>query len=82
MVLNSLEHGTTRLMGVGAITKTAIARAMEYFLGIPGELLWFDVEGTKTVNSWGVDDIPTGGKRQPLTARGGVHTRIVGIGNL
>ena len=82
MVLNSLEHGTTRLMGVGAITETAISREMEYFLEIPGELLGFDVEGAKTFDSRGVDDIPTRGKGQHLTERGGVHTRIVGIGNL
>ena len=82
MILDSLEHGTTRLMSMGAITETAISREMEYFLEIPGEFLGFDVESAKTFDSRGVDDIPTGGKWQHLTERGGVHTRIVGIGNL
>ena len=66
---------------MGAITETTISREMEYFLEIPGELLGFDVDGPKTFDSRGHDDIPNGGKRQHLTERGGVHTRIVGIGN-
>ena len=82
MVLDSLEHGATWLVGVSAIAETAVAREAEYLLEITGEFLGFDVEGAKTFDSWGVDDIPTRGKRQHLTERGGVHTCIVGIGNL
>lgn len=82
MVLDSLEHGATWLVGVSAIAETAVAREAEYLLEIPGELLGFDVECAKTFDSRGVDDIPTGGQGQHLTERGGVHTRVVGIGDL
>ena len=82
MVLDSLEHGATWLVGVSAIAETAVAREMEYLLEIPGELLGFDVEGAKTFDSRSVDDIPTRGQGQHLTERGGVHTRVVGIGDL
>ena len=82
MVLNSLEHSATGLMGVGAIIETAVARELEYLLEITGEFLRLDVECAKALYSRGVDDIPTGGKGQHLTERGGVHTRVVGIGYL
>ena len=82
MLLNGLEHGTARLMGVGAVAETAVLGEMEYLLEITCQFLALDVERAETLDARGVDEITTGGKSKHLTERGCVHTRIMRVGNL
>jgi hypothetical protein len=57
MVLDGLQNGTARLMGMGAIRKTAILGEMEDFLEVAGQLLTLHIEGTKALDSWSVDEV-------------------------
>ena len=57
MVLEGLEHGTARFVGVGAVGETAVLGEMEDILEIAGNLLRLHVEGAETLDAWSVDEV-------------------------
>ena len=82
MVIQSLEHSATRLMGVGTVAETTVFGEMEYLLEIACQFLPLDIERAEALDTWSVNDIATGGQGKHLTERSGVHTRVMSIRNL
>jgi len=71
MVLEGLEHGTARFVGVGAVREAAVLGEMEDLLEIAGNLLGLHVEGAEALDAWSVDDIR--GKRRVESGRRSVQ---------
>ena len=55
VVFDSFEYRTAGFMGVRAVRETALLGELEDFLEIACQLFALHVEGTETLDSWGVD---------------------------
>ena len=78
VVADSLQHGTARLMGMGAVGKAAVLRELEDLGEIAGDLFRFHVERTETFDARSVDDIAiVVGQWYHLGERSGVHACVV-----
>ena len=66
-------------MGVGAITKLAIACEMEDVAEITREFFGFDVECAKAFDARRVDEIAPLGQSEHFAEGGGVHARVVRV---
>ena len=51
VILERLQHSTSRLMGVGTVGEAAILGELEDLLEIAGQLLGFNIEGSETLDS-------------------------------
>ena len=56
VTIESGKNSTSRLMGVSAITESAVAPHLKDFPEIVADLLWLEVESTETADSRGIDD--------------------------
>ena len=56
MTIESGKNSTARLMGVSAITESAVAPHLKDFPEIVADLLGLEVESTETADSRGIDD--------------------------
>ena len=57
VVLDSLQHGAARLVGMGAIGEAALLRELENLAEIAGQLFTLHIERTEALDAWGVDEI-------------------------
>jgi hypothetical protein len=67
MIIDGLQNGTSRFMGMGAVRKTALLGIFEYLTEIAGQFLAFHIEGTEALDAWGVDEV---GITPPRPSRG------------
>ena len=74
MFLHGFQHGTTWLVGVGAVAETALLGKTEYILEIASELLRLDVERAESLDARRVDDIAAERQWDHLAKGGGVHS--------
>ena len=62
VVLDSLQHGAARLVGVGAVAEAALLAVLEDFAEVAGQLLALHVERAEALDARGVDEVrPTPG---------------------
>lgn len=69
-------------MGVGAITKLAIACEMEDVAEITREFFGFDIECAETFDARRIDEIAPLGQSEHFAEGGGVHARVVCVADL
>ncbi len=90
VILECLQHSTSRLMGVGTVGETAILGKLEDLLEIAGQLLGFNIEGSETLDTRCINEPAqirgegggVRGERYHLTKRCGMLAGVMGIGNL
>ena len=58
VVFDCLENCATRLVGMGAVGKTALLGELENFLKVAGQFFTLHIEGAKAFDTWGVDQEP------------------------
>ena len=58
MIFYGLQHGTSGLVGVGAVGEAAVLGEVEDFLEIARQLFFLYVEGSEAAYSRCVDDVP------------------------
>ena len=55
MVFDGFQHGTARLMGMGAVGKAALLGEFENLTEIAGNLFLLHIEGAEALDARGVD---------------------------
>ena len=78
VILEGLQHGTTRLMGMGAVGEAAVLGETEYLTEIAGKLLGLHIERAEALDARCVDE-PAAADGDHLGEGGGMLARIVGI---
>ena len=58
VIVEGLQHGTARLVGVGAVGEAALPRELEKLLEIAGQLFALHVEGAEALDARGVNKKP------------------------
>ena len=87
MLLHGGKHGTPRFVRVSAIAKATLLANLENLAEIMPHLFALHIEGAKALDAGSVYDVARGGaiglgKVEHLGKGGGVHTRVVRVGNL
>ena len=76
VLLHSLAHGASRLVGVGAVAIFAIARACKDFAEVVGNIV-AKIHCAEAFHSRSVDKVSTAGQPVHLGEGGGVHAGVV-----
>ena len=82
VVLHGLADGAPRLVGMRAVVETAVLGEVEDLAEIARQLLAPDVEGAETLDARRVDEVAAAGQREHLAESGGMHARVVGLGDV
>ena len=82
VVLHGLADGAPRLVGMRAVVETAVLGEVEDLAEIARQLLAPDVEGAEALDARCVDEVAAAGQREHLAESGGVHARVVGLGDV
>ena len=82
VVLHGLADGAPRLVGMRAVVEAAVLGEVEDLAEIARQLLTPDVEGAEALDARCVDEVAAAGQREHLAESGGVHARVVGLGDV
>lgn len=81
VVAHSLEHGTRRFVGVGAVAIAAVCRFFEDFGKEMADFVAVKFDSSETAYSRSVNDPSSAGEREHLGEGGGVHPCVVDVGD-
>ena len=77
MLFESLQHGTARLVAMGAVPEAAIVGELEYLGEEMRHLLGSEIDGSKPLDTRRVDDIAAIGQWEHFGKRRRVHTLVM-----